>query len=145
MILPGLAGLFSIHLIAFDKARNYKVTRRLVLYDSNSHVSHNPFFVTRLQTGSPQTNYTWVVKNTTVVKLIWPSRFRNALHSNNKWLDEVLPNRDISQTLDDFSGVRTIQKINNTHGKFNLQFSKKPCIHLFCYQIGNQFFLYFTK
>lgn len=116
MKLPGAAGLFSIHLIAFDKAGNYKATRRLVLYDSNSHVSHNPFLVTRVQTGSPRTNYTWIVDNTTVVTVVWSERFRNVLHDHNKWLNEVMPNPVIPESLDDHGGGRSIKKINNMHG-----------------------------
>lgn len=114
--LPGTAGLYSIHLIAFDKAGNYKVTRRLVLYDSNSHVSHNPFLVTRVQTGSPKTNFTWIVHNTTLVNVVWSGRFRNALHDQNKWLNEVVPNLVIPESLDDHYGRRSIKKINNMHG-----------------------------
>lgn len=114
--LPGTAGLYSIHLIAFDKAGNYKVTRRLVLYDSNSHVSHNPFLVTRVQTGSPKTNFTWIVHNTTLVNVVWSGRFRNALHDQNKWLNEVVPNLVIPESLDDHYGGRSLKKINNMHG-----------------------------
>ncbi|XP_056015772.1 uncharacterized protein LOC125675332 [Ostrea edulis] len=114
--LPGTAGLFSIHLTAYDKAGNYKTTRRLVLYDSNSHVSHNPLRVTRVQTGSEKTNYTWIVDNTAIVDVQWPKRFRNSLHDHNKWLDEVSINPHISEKYDDYSGWRPITKVNNIAG-----------------------------
>lgn len=116
--LPG-SGLYSIHLTAYDKAGNHKTTRRLVLYDSNSHVSHNPHQNTRVETGSANTNYTWVVDNTTLINIKWTKRFRNALHDHNKWLNDVSPSPGISEVYDDYSGARSVKKIRNVYGEYS--------------------------
>ncbi|XP_061176007.1 uncharacterized protein LOC133184958 [Saccostrea echinata] len=123
--LPGDKGLFSIHLAAYDKAGNYKTTRRFVLYDSNSHVSHNPFRLTRVQTASEKTKYTWVVDDTKIVKVQWKKRFRNAVHDHNKWLNEISPSYGITENYDDYSGQRSVDKVKNMEGcvDFKVQFN----------------------
>lgn len=110
-------GLYSIHLTAYDKAGNYKTTRRFVLYDNNSHVSHNPFKISRVESASENTNYKWVVDNTTPIYITWKERFRNALHHHNKWLNKISPSHGISEPYDDFTGVRNVNQIENVYGK----------------------------
>ncbi|XP_061177042.1 uncharacterized protein LOC133185758 [Saccostrea echinata] len=114
--LPGTAGLFSIHLVAYDKAGNFKTTRRFVLYDSDSRVSYNPLHVTRVQSASEETNYTWVIDDTKIVNVQWTKRFRNILHDHNKWLDEISPSYGITKSYDDYSGQRPVTKVNNVNG-----------------------------
>ncbi|XP_052707847.1 uncharacterized protein LOC128183063 isoform X2 [Crassostrea angulata] len=113
--LPG-TGLYSIHLTAYDKAGNYKSTRRFVLFDSNSHVSHNPYEHSRVDTGSENTNYTWVVDNTTTIEVTWKKRFRNALHDHNKWLNEISESHGIAEAYDDYTGIRNVTHIKNVYG-----------------------------
>ncbi|XP_062576068.1 uncharacterized protein LOC134237945 [Saccostrea cucullata] len=114
--LPGSAGLFSIHLTAHDNAGNYKTARRFVLYDSDSRVSYNPLYVTRVQSASKNTNYTWVVDDTKIVNVQWTKRFRNILHDHNKWLNEISPSYGITKGYDDYSGPRSVNKVNNVYG-----------------------------
>lgn len=115
--LPG-TGLYSIHLTAYDKAGNYKSARRFVLYDGNSHVSHNPYEHTRVATGSKETNYTWVINNTTTIEVTWTKRFRNALHDNNKWLNEISESHGISDLFDDFNGSMSVRHFKNVYGEY---------------------------
>ncbi|XP_061176006.1 uncharacterized protein LOC133184957 [Saccostrea echinata] len=114
--LPGSAGLFSIHLTAYDNAGNYKTARCFVLYDNDSHVSYYPLHVTRVKSASEKTNYTWVVDDTKIVNVQWTKRFRNILHDHNKWLDEISPSYGITKSYDDYSGQRSVTKINNING-----------------------------
>ncbi|XP_078321865.1 uncharacterized protein LOC111103999 isoform X3 [Crassostrea virginica] len=109
-------GLYSIHLSAYDKAGNYRSARRLVLYDSQSHISHNPNKQTRADSGAKNTNYTWVVNNTSVIKIAWSGRFRNVLHDQNKWLNRMSPSHDISNLYDDFTGIITVKGTKNVYG-----------------------------
>lgn len=111
------AGLYSIHLTANDKAGNYKTTRRFVLYDNNSHVSHNPFMNSRVETATKNTNYTWIVDNTTPIYVTWKGRFRNALHHHNKWLNKISPSHGISEPYDDYTGVTNVNYIKNVYGE----------------------------
>nr|XP_034332757.1 uncharacterized protein LOC105327902 isoform X2 [Crassostrea gigas] len=110
------AGLYSIHLTAYDKAGNYKTTRRFVLYDNNSHVSHNPFMNSRVETATKNTNYTWIVDNTTPIYVTWKGRFRNALHHHKKWLNKISPSHGISEPYDDYTGVTNVNYIKNVYG-----------------------------
>lgn len=114
-------GLYSIHLSAYDKAGNYRSARRLVLYDSQSHISHNPNKQTRADSGAKNTNYTWVVNNTSVIKIAWSGRFRNVLHDQNKWLNRMSPSHDISNLYDDFTGIITVKGTKNVYGEFVIQ------------------------
>lgn len=88
-----------------------------MLFDSNSHVSHNPYEHSRVDTGSENTNYTWVVENTTTIEVTWKKRFRNALHDHNKWLNEISESHGIAEAYDDYTGIRNVTHIKNVYGK----------------------------
>lgn len=87
------------------------------MYDSNSHVSHNPYEHSRVDTGSKNTNYTWVVDNTTTIEVTWKKRFRNALHDHNKWLNEISESHGIAEAYDDYTGIRNVTHIKNVYGE----------------------------
>lgn len=110
-------GLFSIHLTAYDKAGNYKTTRRFVLYDSNSHVSHNPSKHSRVDNASQNTNYTWMIDNTTPICLTWKKRFRNDLHFRDQLLNKISPSHGISEPYDDYTGARNVNHVKNVYGE----------------------------
>lgn len=109
-------GLYSIYFTAFDKADNYKTSRKLVLYDNISHVSFLPTKVTRIETASAATNYTWVNEDTNIVLAIWTERFQNARHELNRWLAAVSPSTNIEDVYDDHYGKRTIHEVPNVYG-----------------------------
>lgn len=88
-----------------------------MLFDSNSHVSHNPYEHSRVDTGSENTNYTWVVDNTTTIAVTWKKRFRNALHDHNKWLNEISESHGIAKAYDDYTGIRNVTHIKNVYGR----------------------------
>lgn len=102
---------------AYDKAGNYKSTRRFVLYDNNSHVSYNPFHNSRVESASENTNYTWVVDNTTPIYITWGRRFRNSDHDGARWLNKISTSHGISELYDDFTGARNVNHIKNVYGE----------------------------
>lgn len=108
--------MYAIHFIAFDKAKNYKTSRKLVLYDNLSVISFLPTKVTRIDTASAATNYTWVHEDTNIILAKWTDRFRNEKHESNRWLEAVSPVEDIEDIYDDHHGKRTIDKVPNVHG-----------------------------
>lgn len=123
LTLPG-PGLYSIHLTAYDKAGNYKTARRFVLYDNDSHVSHNPYEHSRVESGSKNTNYTWIVDNIRTINVVWRNRFRNVWHDNNKWLNRISESHGISNRYDDNTGVRNVTLIKNVYGKLLLHVTR---------------------
>ncbi|XP_078322971.1 uncharacterized protein LOC111122905 [Crassostrea virginica] len=109
-------GLYAVHLTALDKAKNQKSSRRLVLYDNISRVSYLPNKVTRIETASASTNYTWVSEDTNIIRAKWTGRFRNIRHDSNRWLTKVSPYRGIEDLYDDHHGKRTIDEVPNISG-----------------------------
>lgn len=87
------------------------------MYDNDSHVSYNPFCNSRVETASENTNYTWVVDNTTPIYITWGSRFRNTGHDGARWLNEISTSHGISELYDDFTGVRNVNHIKNVYGE----------------------------
>ena len=113
--------MYAIHLTATDKANNQKSSRRLVLYDNISQVSYLPNKITRIETASASTNYTWVSEDTNIILAKWTERFRNSRHDSNRWLTKVSPYPGIEDLYDDHRGKRTIGEVPNVSG---LCFSK---------------------
>lgn len=108
--------MYAIHFTTIDKAKNHKTSRKLVLYDNLSHVSFLPTKVTRIDTASAATNYTWVNEDTNVILAKWTERFRNARHESNRWLTNVSPYTNIEDVYDDHHGRRTIKEVPNVYG-----------------------------
>ena len=109
--------MYSIHMVAFDKAGNYKIGRGLFLFDDQSVVTKqgNPI---KCVTASKESTFEWVVQDTNNVKIIWPDRFINIRHKNNKWLNKVNTFTPAGITIyEDLYGKRTNVAINNVHGK----------------------------
>lgn len=88
-----------------------------MLYDNDSYVSHNQYENSRVESGSKNTNYTWVVDNTKTINVVWRNRFRNVWHDNNKWLNRISESHGISNRYDDNTGIRNVTLIKNVYGK----------------------------
>lgn len=80
-------------------------------------MSQNPTVNSRVETASQNTNYTWVVENTTPIYIKWIQRFRNAEHHKKKWLNKISPSHGISKPYDDYTGMRNVNQIKNVQGK----------------------------
>lgn len=113
--------MYAVHLTATDKANNQQSSRRLVLYDNISQVSYLPNKITRIETASASTNYTWVSEDTNIILAKWTERFRNSRHDSNRWLTKVSPYPGIEDLYDDHRGKRTVDEVPNVSG---LRFSK---------------------
>lgn len=112
--------MYAVHFTAIDKAKNKKTSRKLVFYDNISQVSFLHKKVTRVETASANTNFTWISKDTNLVLVKWTQRFRNERHEQNMWLDDVQPAHGIENAYDDHHGSRTVDKVPNVYGKFCL-------------------------
>lgn len=123
-------GLYAIHFTTVDKAKNHKTSRKLVLYDNLSHVSFLPTKVTRIDTASAATNYTWVNEDTNIILAKWTERFRNARHESNRWLTTVSPYTNIEDVYDDHHGRRTIEEVPNVYGLLSVE--KKVSFYITC-------------
>nr|XP_034314147.1 uncharacterized protein LOC105348718 isoform X1 [Crassostrea gigas] len=108
-------GMFAIHFSAYDKAGNYKTSRKVLLYDNISEVTFKPGKVTRVITASSETNYEWVTKDTQYVDILWKDRFLNHRHEINRWLNKVKLNKAVESRYDDHYGERQVDLIPNVH------------------------------
>jgi hypothetical protein len=108
-------GPYSVELIVHDRAKNYKVARRIILYDNASVVD---LYGKQARVVQVQENG-WINKHTENIEIVWQNRFRNIRHSNGGWLNGVKETEDIVTDLDDSKGksARTIDKLNNIDGK----------------------------
>jgi hypothetical protein len=115
-------GMYSLHFTAVDKAGNYKTGRGLFFYDNISEVDLQEVnSKTKCFTASKNTSYEWVVQDTNTVKIIWPDRFINTRHKNNRWLNQVNTYAPEGVSLyEDLYGNRTNVAIKNVHGKYSL-------------------------
>jgi hypothetical protein len=107
-------GPYSIEIITYDRAKNHKVARRIVLFDNASVVDLHGNESTVIQA----TANNWINKFSDVIEIFWRGRFRNVRHSNGGWLNEVQESKNVSRDLDDRHGrsERTIEKIDNIDG-----------------------------
>lgn len=110
-----IPGTYAIEILAYDRARNYKVARRIVLFDNASVVGLFGDRCKVVQAGDTD----WINKYSDTIKVTWPGRFRNDRHSNNGWLNEVQETEEVGRDLDDRKGrsSRTVEKIDNIEGK----------------------------
>ncbi|XP_060580924.1 uncharacterized protein LOC132737608 [Ruditapes philippinarum] len=107
-------GPYSVEIIVHDRAKNYKVARRIILYDNASVVDlygEQASVIQALENG-------WINKKSEQIEIVWPNRFRNIRHSNGGWLNGVQGNDDISRDLDDREGksIRTVDELSNING-----------------------------
>lgn len=122
--------MYSLHLVAFDKAGNYKLGRNLFLYDNQSKVEiqeNKP--QTHCSTASKNTSYNWITIDTKQVKIDWKDRFINVQHNNKKWLNPVqtyAPNG--SDIYEDLYGDRKNGRIKNVNGKL-VHYKTKNVFH----------------
>ncbi|XP_060604506.1 uncharacterized protein LOC132757271 [Ruditapes philippinarum] len=107
-------GPYSIEIVTYDRARNHKVARRIVLFDNASVVDLHGSQSRVIQA----TANDWINKFSDVIEIVWPGRFINVRHSSGRWLNEVEESKDVSRDLDDRHGrsERTIEKIDNIDG-----------------------------
>ncbi|CAC5386461.1 unnamed protein product [Mytilus coruscus] len=118
--------MYSLHLVAYDKAGNFKTGRNLFLYDDQSVVDTQGNQPTYCSTASEDTSYTWVTTDTNQVKVDWKDRFINIRHKNNKWLNLVqtyAPGEPKIVVYEDLYGDRTNVQINNVHAIVDFQVS----------------------
>lgn len=114
--------MYSLHLLAFDKAGNYKLGRNIFLYDNQSKVEKQKKKTTYSSTASKNTSYTWVTSNTNHVQVDWKDRFINFRHKDKKWLNPVQTYNPFSilytanEIYEDLYGERTNVRINNVNG-----------------------------
>ncbi|XP_062616047.1 uncharacterized protein LOC134277752 [Saccostrea cucullata] len=120
-------GMYAIHFTAVDKAGNSKTSRKLVFFDDISKVTFKNGKVSRVETATENTQFTWVIQDTNGVLVAWKDRFRNQRHENNRWLNAVKPYINIEDLYDDHTGKRSIKELPNVHGcveflvSFNIQ------------------------
>ncbi|XP_060563406.1 uncharacterized protein LOC132722840 [Ruditapes philippinarum] len=107
-------GPYSVEIIVHDRAKNYKVARRIILYDNASVVDLYGKQASIVQADESG----WINKNSEQIEIEWPNRFRNIRHSNGGWLNGVQENGDIIKDLDDREGrsSRTVDRLNNVNG-----------------------------
>ena len=110
--------MYSIIFTAFDKAGNYKSTRSVFLFDDQSVVETTSGTRMIVTESTSETNYTWVVTDTSQLHVKWPGRFMNKRHHVNHWLDDVGSHTHIDLSYDDSFGERTIEQVTNVEGKF---------------------------
>ncbi|XP_060596188.1 uncharacterized protein LOC132750262 [Ruditapes philippinarum] len=107
-------GPYSIEIIVYDRAKNYKVSRRIILYDNASVVNLHgePSSIVQADDSG------WINKHSENIEIVWPNRFRNIRHYNGGWLNGVQKNDDVIKDLDDIEGrsSRTVDRLNNVNG-----------------------------
>ncbi|CAG2233138.1 unnamed protein product [Mytilus edulis] len=118
-------GMYSLHLVAYDKAGNYKSGRTLFLFDNLSMVDIKGNKPTYCSTASKDTSYTWVTKDTGRVKIDWKGRFINIRHNAGKWLNPVqtYAKGEGVVTYEDLYGSRTHVGIKNVGAIVDFQVS----------------------
>jgi hypothetical protein len=93
---------------------------------------------TKCFTASKNTSYEWVVQDTNTVKIIWPDRFINTRHKNNRWLNQVNTYAPEGVSLyEDLYGNRTNVAIKNVHGKY-VEVCSAKIIYDSRYELVNQ-------
>ncbi|XP_061168936.1 uncharacterized protein LOC133178201 [Saccostrea echinata] len=122
---PRQAGMYSFILNVIDNANNTQYARTLVLYDPSSNItlSTSPFFATSAE---PETNYKWQNNLENNITMSWKGHFENKFHHENKLLNQVARyqhfdhmtkyEKQVPQKLDDNTGNRTLQSIQNIRG-----------------------------
>ncbi|XP_053401094.1 uncharacterized protein LOC123523194 isoform X2 [Mercenaria mercenaria] len=107
-------GPYAVEITAFDKANNYKLSRRIVLYDDSSVVEKRDPPPKVVQANE----YFWINTLSTEIEVSWQGRYINFRHHSLGWLNEVKDNPDISRDLDDTSSKsqRSVDALYNIEG-----------------------------
>lgn len=111
-----IPGMYSIILTAFDKAGNYKSTRSLFLFDDNSFVETTSGTRMIVTESTLETDYEWVITESSLLHVTWPGRFKNERHDIYKWLHRLESNSHVDSTYDDRFGRRTVDWFTNVKG-----------------------------
>ncbi|KAK3581576.1 hypothetical protein CHS0354_031922 [Potamilus streckersoni] len=108
-------GAYFVVLTCFDKAGNFKSTRRILLFDDVSVVSIQHQFWNLVLSATKETNYSWIIDRPSRIHVNWTNRFINERHHAMKWLNKVNPNVAVTADYDDMEGERTINLKTNVN------------------------------
>ncbi|KAL3841827.1 hypothetical protein ACJMK2_019926 [Sinanodonta woodiana] len=108
-------GAYFVILTCFDKAENFKSTRRILLFDDASVVSIQHQFRNLVLSATKETNYTWIIDRPSIIHVKWTNRFINERHHAMKWLNKVNPDSAVTADYDDMEGERTIYLKTNVN------------------------------
>ncbi|XP_053398947.1 uncharacterized protein LOC128556937 [Mercenaria mercenaria] len=116
-------GPYSVEIIVHDRAENYKVARRIILFDSASVVELNGNKASIVQA---QENG-WINKYSNYIEISWPGRFRNVRHDVGGWLNDVQEIKEVGRELDDREGRsnRTVDNMFNIEGIVRVDIARK--------------------
>jgi hypothetical protein len=79
----------------------------------DGNILYGCFFFMIVTESTSETNYTWVVTDTSQLHVKWPGRFINERHDVNGWLEPVANHTSIETVYDDIFGRRTVQWYTN--------------------------------
>ena len=118
-ILPK-SGPYAVLLTVKDKAKNFKMARRLLLFDNASMIEINEENPSIIKSADTETEFKWINKLTPRVEVSWVGRFINKMVHTNGWLNETATDEKISRDLDDNMGAsaRNTSSIYNIDGTF---------------------------
>lgn len=96
-------------------AENYKVSRRIVLFDDVSVVEKLDPVPKVVQANE----FSWINIESQSIEVNWMGRYINTRHHTFGWLNEIKDNPDVSQDLDDTGGrsARGVEAVYNIQGK----------------------------
>ncbi|XP_041357550.1 uncharacterized protein LOC121374514 [Gigantopelta aegis] len=122
-----LKGVYSLLLLARDKAKNERKARRIVLYDPISTITTNKNQPLVITSAVASTNYTWQL-DTSAISVEFTDRFINSLQTTNNWLAPVADDSDVDSQYDDHEGEITVAGIPNKQGivKFKTAYLVNP-------------------
>ena len=109
--------MYSVIVVVYDKAGNFKSTRCLIFYDNQSKVDSKPDKRIIVTQTSKATNYTWVSVTDKTLKVSWKDLFINERHKKHSWLSAVASLQKVDNVYDDHFGKRDVMEIPNAHGK----------------------------
>lgn len=114
-ILPK-SGPYAVLLTVKDKAKNFKMARRLLLFDNASMIEINEENPSIIKSADTETEFKWINKLTPRVEVSWVGRFINKMVHTNGWLNETATDENISRDLDDNMGASA----RNTSSIYNI-------------------------
>ena len=106
--------MYSVIVEVYDFAGNFRKTRSVVLFDDTSKIeteSNNPISIAEVD--SWDSAFWFTQAGSAPIQITWENHFINRFLHDNDMLVEVKPMADV---MDDNSGNRTIQAINNVQG-----------------------------
>ena len=121
--------MYSVIVVVYDKAGNFKSTRCLIFYDNQSKVDAKPNKRTIVTQTSKETNYTWVSVTEKTLNVAWEDLFINERHKNHSWLSVVASLPKVDNVYDDHFGKRDVMAIPNAHGKTQKEVFLNPFLY----------------